>query len=295
MATEQAIEVRGLTKLYGSKAALSDVTFSVPAGTIFGFLGPNGAGKTTTIRCLMDFIRPTAGSITIFGKDAHTNNAQLKRTIGFLSSDLQLNEQWKVKEHIYLAEKIRGEHAKSSDFSQLFELDEDARVKNLSTGNKQKLSLVLALIGQPTLLIMDEPTRGLDPVLQNIMYDLLKDFASKGNTVFFSSHNLSEIQRICDGVIIIKEGNIITAQGMDEIRGANVHIVNAVTTKELDEAALKALGVQIESFDPHRVSLSVKGSLGPVITYLVKAELLDLSVSHASLEDVFLEKYKAKP
>lgn len=289
-----AIEVKKLTKVFGSKRALHNVSFSVPKGAIFGFLGPNGAGKTTAIRCMMDFIRPTSGTITIFGKDSHKDSAELKKHIGFLPSDLQLDPNWTVGDHLKLVKSVRGSNSGVSALIKQFELQRRSKVKQLSTGNKQKLSILLALAGQPKLLIMDEPSRGLDPVLQNTLYDLLRDFVARGNTIFFSSHNLSEVQRMCDAVVLIKDGKVVTEQGMDEIRGANIHIISATTQKVMLKSELTELGAEVQSFDKFHVTLKIAGEVGRVVSYLGSHKLSDLTVSHASLEDIFLAKYKEK-
>lgn len=286
-----AIKVSQLTKQFGQKEALSGVSFEVPEGSIFGFLGPNGAGKTTTIRCIMDFIRPSSGSVRVFGKDAHEFSTELKGMIGFLPADMQLNPKWTAADHLKLAEDVRGGWERDR-LVRLLELDINSKVGHLSSGNKQKLSILLAFAGRPKLLIMDEPTRGLDPVLQNTLYDLLKDFTKQGNTVFFSSHNLSEVQRICDAVVLIKEGKVVTSQGMDEIRGANIHVITASAKKALDRAELTKRNAEVISFSRLHVALKIKGDINPLMTYLLGRGLHDLSVTHASLEDIFLEKYK---
>ena len=189
MTKSSAIKIKKLSKSFGKHTALHNVSFEVPEGQIFGFLGPNGAGKTTTIRCVMDFIKPTHGSVEILGLDAHRDSAELKQSIGYLSADYQLNGGWTGKDHIRLFQKTKGRTSNLNDLIGSLGLNTSVKVKNLSSGNKQKLAVVLAFIGDPRLLIMDEPTRGLDPVLQNVLYDLLNDFVSKGNTVFLSSHN----------------------------------------------------------------------------------------------------------
>jgi ABC-2 type transport system ATP-binding protein len=292
MATTHAIQVKNLTKKFGNKTALSDVSFSVPKGEIVGFLGPNGAGKTTAIRSLMDFIRPTSGSIIINGKDAHASSTELKNIIGFLPSDLQLNPTWTAEDHIKIADSVRGESEETQKLVELLDLDTSVKVKNLSTGNKQKLSIVLAFAGNPKIIIMDEPTRGLDPVLQNTIYEMLEKYTKQGNTVFFSSHNLSEVQRICDTVILIKDGKVVTEQGMKEIRGLKSHIISATTKKKLSLTKLVSLGAEITALKDCHVEMTFKGKLNPLIEYLAEQTILDIDIGHANLEDLFLEMYK---
>ncbi|HEU4966649.1 MAG TPA: ABC transporter ATP-binding protein [Candidatus Saccharimonadales bacterium] len=293
MADPPAIDVTHVRKTFGAKTALQDVSFAVPQGAIFGFLGPNGAGKTTTIRCLMDFIRPSGGSIQIFGMDAHTHSTQLKKQVGFLASEMQLNGAWTAAEHMRLAETIRGTTGETARLARLLGLELRPKVKNLSTGNQQKLAIALALIGSPKLLVMDEPTRGLDPVLQNTVYELLQNLAKNGSTVFFSSHNLSEVQRVCSAVALIKDGSIVAEQGMEDIRGANIHIVSVATRQDLDITEIARIkNVESVRIEPHHATVRVTGDINPIMVYFTARQLTDISVDHASLEDIFLAKYK---
>lgn len=287
-----AVDVRAVTKRFDDKNALDDVSFSVATGSICGFLGPNGAGKTTTIRCLMDFIRPTKGKISLLGRDAQIDSTALKADIGFLSSDSQLNMRWTGDDHIGLVESIRGKSAQTKKLVKLLDLDTKARVKALSSGNKQKLAIVLAFIGHPKLLIMDEPTRGLDPMLQNILYDLVKNFSANGGTAFFSSHNLPEVQKVCDTVIIIKNGKIIAEKTMQDITGMNVHIVTATGRDPLKAEWFRSDNVSVRVRSPHELVLHVKGDISPLLKELSQRPLADLTVDHASLEDIFMEQYK---
>jgi ABC-2 type transport system ATP-binding protein len=285
------ISVKKLTKSYGRKPALKGVTFNVHQGQIFGFLGPNGAGKSTTIRILMNYIEADGGEVQIFGKDVRRHSAELKNDIGFLSSDLQLYMNWTGKEHLDLIEGVRGEDPKLQQLTKELELDLTKRVKQLSTGNKQKLAIILAFAGNPKLIIMDEPTRGLDPLLQNKLYELLEEFAAKGGTVFFSSHNLAEVQRLCDAVLVIRTGEVVASRSMDELRDLHIHLVNAVARKPFDQQAFKLDGVEVLHQAGETVALKVRGNINPVLDVLSGYELVDLEVQHANLEEVFMEFY----
>jgi len=285
-----AIHISGVTKTFGAKTALDDVSLEIPRGQIFGFLGPNGAGKTTAIRCLMDFIRPDAGSMTILGKDARRDSPALKHVVGYLSSEAGLHPHWTAKTHIDFLGGIKG-RGRADELVKLLELDTGRKVSDLSSGNRQKLAIVLAFLGRPELLIMDEPTRALDPLLQNQLYRLLKDFAAGGGTVFFSSHNLSEVQQICDGVAVIKDGRIVAAEAMQDILNMNLHSVKA-TAKEpfrLEDFSLK--GVEVLTHNRHAVSLKVSGNLDAVMKLLARYHVTDVEITHASLEDAFMEYY----
>lgn len=286
-----AINIKQVTKRFGSKAALDNVSLKVPEGRIFGFLGPNGAGKTTMIRCLMDYIRTTDGSIKILGKDAQADSAALKSEVGYLSSDMQLNPNWTAKTHIDFMATIKG-RGNADALVQRLDLDLRPKVRNLSSGNKQKLAIILAFLGEPKLLIMDEPTRGLDPLLQNVLYEMLRDFAGNGGTVFLSSHNLAEVQRLCDDVAVIREGKVVASKAMTDILQMRVHIVQATATKKIDQAALAVGDTEVISGSGKDITLKVRGKIDPVMKALSKYELTDLEVSHASLEDVFMEYYR---
>ena len=190
-----AIEIVDLKKRFGSVKAVDGVTFKAEQGEAFGFLGPNGAGKTTTIRCLMDFIRPTSGKISIFGKDAQKDSVELKKLIGYLPGNVKLYGNWNGWDHIRFIESIRGKSKNVDDLIQKLDFNPKVRFHSLSSGNKQKLGLILTLMNEPKLLVMDEPTVGLDPLLQNTIYGLLNDLKKKGTTIFVSSHNLPEVEK----------------------------------------------------------------------------------------------------
>jgi len=285
-----AINIKGVTKTFGSKRALDDVSLTIPTGQVYGFLGPNGAGKTTTIRCLMDYIRVSRGAIDILGKDAHANSAELKAVVGYLSSDVQLHDNWTGKDHVNFMASTKG-RGRADELVKTFNLDLSVKVRNLSSGNKQKLAIILAFVGQPKLLIMDEPTRGLDPLLQNQLYELLREFAISGGTVFLSSHNLTEVQQLCDSVAVIRAGKIVAAEAMKDILQLRVHLVQAVATKAINKADFKLTDVEIQHSSGKTIALKARGEIDPIIKALATYNVTDLDVSHASLEDVFMEYY----
>jgi ABC-2 type transport system ATP-binding protein len=285
-----AISIKNVSKVFGSKRALDEVSLTIPQGQIFGFLGPNGAGKTTMIRCLMDYINVSGGQVAIFGQDAHTQSASLKRSIGYLSSDMQLHPRWTARTHIDLMSSIKG-GGRAEELVQRFNLDLDVRVGKLSSGNKQKLAIILAFLGNPKLLIMDEPTRGLDPLLQNQLYDLLREFARQGGTVFLSSHNLAEVQQLCDSVAVIRGGKIVAAQAMKDILQLRVHLVQAVATKAFKHSDFALKDVEVIGGTGKSIQLKARTQIDPLMKVLAKYPLTDLEVTHASLEDVFMEYY----
>ena len=284
------IETSSISKSFGKKQALNNVSLTVNGGEIFGFLGPNGAGKTTTIRTLMDFIRPDSGTVRIFGKDVRDNSA-LRQDIGYLSADNQLLDRWNAEEHIAFYNSVKGNGANAGELIKRLDLDPKAKAGHMSTGNRQKLGFVLALIGAPKLLILDEPTRGLDPLLQNEIYAILKEFADGGGTVFFSSHNLSEVEHLCTSVAIIRAGQVVADKTMADIRAMKTHIIN-VSFKQASIELPQLKDVEVSKTSARAFELKAKGDLTPLMKEIAKHELADLEVSHAPLEDIFLEYYK---
>ncbi|HEX3082850.1 MAG TPA: ABC transporter ATP-binding protein [Candidatus Saccharimonadia bacterium] len=284
-----AIRIEDVTKNFGAKRALDQVSLEVPAGQIFGFLGPNGAGKTTTIRSLMDFIRPDEGRITVFGQDVRDNPA-IKRDIGYLPADLQLRTNWMAQTHLNFLGGIKG-GKRTAELVRLLGLDTGKKVSDLSSGNQQKLAIVLAFLGNPKLLILDEPTRGLDPLLQNQLYELLKEFAAGGGTVFFSSHNLAEVQEICDSVAVIKEGKIVASEAMHDLLKLSTHLIKAKASRPFNLGDFKAKDIEVVAHEANTIALKVSGPIDAPIKVLATYHLTNLEVTHASLEDTFMEYY----
>lgn len=286
------IEVNNLKKYFGKTKAIDGISFNVSKGEIFGFLGPNGAGKTTTIRCMMDFIRPNFGSINILGIDAQKNTAKIKQKIGFLPGNVQLFLNWTGKEHIDLLEKIRGKSKNLPELIEKLNFDPKIKTKYLSSGNKQKLGLILALMSDPELLIMDEPTVGLDPLLQNKIYEILEYLQQQGKTIFMSSHNLPEVERLCKRVGIIKEGELVALETITDLHAKRLHHVLVRFSNKINEKEIQALNLQIEEVLPDGFILAVKGDIDPLIKVISKYKIIDLEITHATLEEVFLEFYK---
>lgn len=286
-----AISIKNVTKLYGNKRGINGVNLSVAQGEIFGFLGPNGAGKTTTIRCLMDFIRPNSGSIKILGKDAHQDSVEIKANTGFLSSDPALYGKWTGQQYLDFFAQLRGK-ANIDDIVRRLDLDLNVQFQHLSSGNKQKLAVILALYGTPKLIIMDEPTKALDPLLQQEIYAILHEYKKSGGTVFVSSHNLPEVEKICDRVAVIREGKIVAEETMQSIREMAIHLVTISSQTAINAKDFDFPNVEIAHSSDKHTLLKVKGDLNPVMRTVTKYKLKDLEVTHANLEDIFLEYYK---
>lgn len=285
-----ALALHNVTKHYRNGRGITDVSLAVKAGEIFGFLGPNGAGKTTTIRCIMDFIRPQSGSIAILGKDILHNPDGVHGSIGYIPADTQLYANWTGQQHLDFYQAVRGQFDVSSIIKQL-ELPMDVKFHQLSTGNKQKLAILLAFAGNPKVLVMDEPTKGLDPLLQQIIYELLHDYRKAGGTAFVSSHNLPEVEKICDRVGVIKEGKIVADETMQHLRSLSVHLVTIISDKTIPPKALPKEAEVMHHQGSHLL-LKVRGDLNPLLAFLAKHPVKDVEITHANLEDTFMEYYK---
>jgi ABC-2 type transport system ATP-binding protein len=286
------IEVKNLQKHFGKTKAVDGVSFAVEKGEIFGFLGPNGAGKTTTIRCMMDFVRPTEGEIEILDKNAQKDSVALKRKIGYLSDSPRFYDHWTVSKHLAFQGTLRGRSQIIKDLLQKFGLNQKLRFSNLSSGNKRKLSIILALRNQPEVLILDEPTLSLDPLLQNAFHLYIEDFARAGGTVFMSSHNLSEVEKICDRVGIIKEGKMVTVEKISDMKLMKMYDVN-FRAQTVDPKMFEDKNTEVVSHTEGLVTLKVKGDINPIIKKLAQIQVKDLEIIHVSLEDIFLEFYEA--
>ncbi|MFA6492645.1 MAG: ABC transporter ATP-binding protein [Patescibacteria group bacterium] len=291
--TMNVIEVQNLKKYFNKVRAVDDISFSVEKGEIFGFLGPNGAGKTTTIRCLMDFLRPTVGSVKLLGLNANNGQIGIKEKLGYLSGDVRLYGGWTGEEHINFLEGLRGKKSIAQKLVADLNLNPKIKFKSLSSGNKQKLGLILSLMFEPELIIMDEPTVGLDPLLQNKIYEILEESQKKGTTVFMSSHNMAEVDRLCDRVGIIKDGKLLTIESIQELKDKRMHTVRVYFNSPLVRQDFVFDGVQIQKELPNGLELGVKGDINPLVRKLANYNIKELEISHASLEEIFLEFYNS--
>ncbi len=290
MAKNTVIEVKNLKKHFSAVKAVDGISFSIEKGEIFGFLGPNGAGKTTTIRMLMDFIRPTSGEITIAGLDSQANSVELKEKIGYLSDTARFYNHWNVKNHLDFQQSLRGKSKNLAELIKLFGLTSKQKFANLSSGNKRKLSIILALMNSPEILILDEPTSSLDPILQNAFLSYIDNFAKGGGTVFMSSHNLAEVEKICNRVGIIKGGKMVAVERISEMKLMKIYDVS-FHSAGADPKIFAGNNVEIVNHIDGLIMLKVKGDINPIVEKLAKIKVHDLEITHASLEDIFLEYY----
>lgn len=291
MEKKGTIQVKGLSKYFGSIKAVNDISFNVDKGEIVGFLGSNGAGKSTTIRCLMNFINPTDGDIKIFGLDTTKYSEDIKKNTGFLPGEVNLYEEWTGREHIDLVRNIRKTKTIEDELIGKLDFDPSRKVKNLSTGNKQKLGLILALMHKPKLLILDEPTTGLDPFLQGEVYNILKNLSGNGSTIFMSSHHLSEVERICSRVIMLRKGEIVATEDIKTLKKKKLYSVELRFEKEVPIEKLKEKGFDVTSSLHDEAILSISGDIRKVLRELDDFDIVELEISRSDLEDVFMEYY----
>ena len=287
------IEVNHLTKYYGKSRGIVDVSFNVEEGEIFGFIGPNGAGKSTTIRLFLSLIYPTKGEAKIFGKDCVKFGPELRQEIGYLPSEVFYYEGMKVLDLLkYSASFYKKDCTKRlHELSDLMELDLKRRISDLSYGNKKKVGIVQGLLHQPKLIVLDEPTAGLDPLMQHKFFNLIREENKRGATVFFSSHILGEVQRLCNRVAIIKEGSVIDIQDIKTLQKDNYKKVR-VTADGLDEIRFKLDGVSEMQKADGTLSFFYKGDINTITRLISAKEISDLTIEDLTLEEIFMHYYE---
>ena len=294
--SEQAIVLNQLTKHYGTHRGINDLSFSVNEGEFFGFIGPNGAGKSTTIRTLMGLIHPSGGNASIFGLDCQTKASVIARDVGYLPSENSYYENMKVRELLQYTADLYGMdcETKMYELSERLNLDLTRKIEDLSLGNKKKVGIVSAIMTSPKLIIMDEPTSGLDPLIQQAFYDILKEENSRGATVFFSSHVLSEVQKLCDRVAILKEGHLIGIQPIIELRESGYKKVTLSAKEAIprDFFNLSGIANYAETADKTSVSFMYNGNITAIIDKLHLLHLDDVLLEEPSLEEIFMHYYE---
>jgi ABC-2 type transport system ATP-binding protein len=239
----------------------------------------------------MNFISPDEGSIKILDRVVDLNSRNLRNSVGYLPSANSLYVHWTVKEHLDFVSALRA-HKPDYSLAKKLDLDIRAKVESLSTGNRQKLMIAMAMIGSPELLILDEPTKGLDPIMQNQLYALLTDHCKNGGTVFMSSHNLPEVEQVCDAIAVIKDGRIIVEETLESVRRKSIHEVSVIFKRPVDDNLFKSLDVEVLNHHGAKFDLKVKGDLEPVLSVVHTRPITDMTITHASLEEIFLEMYR---
>ena len=289
--------LKDVTKRYGSFTAVDAVSLTVDPGEVFGFLGPNGAGKTTVIRTILNFMRPSNGTITVFGLDSAHDSVNVKHRLGYLAGDIALYENMtgqQVLEHLSAL-------GKQTDWTFVDELAKklsaqlNKPIKSLSKGNKQKIGLIQAFMHKPDLLILDEPTSGLDPLMKQVFYDMVHDMKAAGKTVFVSSHDLSEVQKICDRAAFIREGKLIAIKDVHDADALSLRRYKITFAKNPPAKTLEKIeGVRNVRAEESIADITISGSVDPLIKALAKHEILGLDEEETTLEELFIGYYSGE-
>ena len=295
--SETILEIKNLTKYYGKVKGVENLSLSLSKGEIFGFIGPNGAGKSTTIRSVMNLINKDSGEVLFHGKELTRDDVEAKSRIGYLPSEVFLYDDLTVKgifdhhESFYRNVKsAAGIREKRQDLVSRLKLDETRPIEDLSLGNLKKVGIVLALMHNPELIIMDEPTSGLDPIMQNVFYEILREERDRGNTVFYSTHILNEVSKVCDRVGIIRNGELIRAGQVDEISDKQLTFVT-VSSDEVD-ALVTELGVKVLSREEDTVRFANHFPDDELIKRLSKFSIRKILIEEATLEEMFMHYYE---
>jgi len=287
------IEATNLTKYYGKARGIVDVSFGVEKGEIFGFIGPNGAGKSTTIRLFCSLIYPSSGEVKLFGKDAIKHGPEIRREIGYLPSEVFYYDRMKVIDLLKYSASFYDKdcNERIHELAEIMELDLKRVIDDLSYGNKKKVGIVQGLLHQPKVIFLDEPTAGLDPLIQRKFFNLIREENKNGATIFFSSHILSVVQRICNRVAIIREGKIVEIQDIETLQKENYKKVRIVADG-LDAKLFQVDGVTNLQQNNNRISLFYKGDIN-VITKMISAQTVsDVSIEEPTLEEIFMHYYE---
>ncbi len=293
--TSAAVTVDGLTRRFGSRRGVTDVSFEVQTGQVFGFLGPNGAGKSTTIRLLLGMYRADRGSMAVLGHDPTRDAVAVHRRVGYLPGELALYPRLTGAQHLTAFARARGtvDHALRDELVERFQVELDRPVRTLSKGNRQKIGLVLAFMHRPELLILDEPTSGLDPLLQDEFARLVRETIADGRTVFLSSHELDEVQRLVDQVAIIRDGRIVVTDTIEGLRRTAPHTIVFSFDANVDAARFTGIaGIEVIDTQAHSVALSVSGPIAPALRVAADLAAVDVTARPADLDELFLRYYR---
>ena len=286
------IEIKNLTKYYGQVKGIENLSLKLEEGEIFGFIGPNGAGKSTTIRCVMNLINKTNGEVLIENKEFNKDNIYIKENIGYLPSEVYLYDDLTVSQMLDYHESFykRDISKRRKELVKLLELDESKKIEDLSLGNLKKLGIILALMHEPKILILDEPTSGLDPIMQNVFYDLLKEEKKKGTTIIYSTHILSEVSKICDRVGIIKDGELIKVEKIEELSKKNLGFIT-IESKDIKDI-IKELNIDVIYLNENTIKFKNNIPYDKLIKKLSNYEIEKILIEDMNLEDMFLHYYK---
>ena len=291
-----AISTHGLTKRYGDFTALDDLDLDVEVGEVFGFLGPNGAGKSTTIKCLLDLVRPTEGRAEILGLDTRSDALEVHRRVGFLPSDLQLYPKLTGREVVDYMVNLRGGGVAESEIKTLadrFGADLSKRCSEYSSGNRQKVGLIMAFMHRPDLVILDEPSTGLDPLVQQQLHEVILETAADGRTVFLSSHTLSEVDRIAKRVGIIRRGRLVEVASVEDLKSKAIRRLDIEFTDDVAAAEFESVDkVRSVEGEGRHLSITFEGPVEAVLAVATRHGVRNLHSRDADLEDIFLTYYR---
>ena len=290
-----AIDITGLTKTYGRDRGIEDVNLRVEEGEIFGFIGPNGAGKSTTIRVLLNLLFPTSGKAQIMGMDVVTDSKEIKYHTGYVPSDANAYPHMETDEFLrYCGRFFRpdGQERRINELTALFEVDRNRKISDLSMGNRKKISIIQSLLHEPKLLIVDEPTMGLDPLMQARSFELLRSENRKGMTVFFSSHTLSDVQMLCKRVAIIREGRIIKVEEIETLRKRQLKKIYVEFNDQEDNPLTGLQGIEDTPLVSGRtVKFLFSGDINRLLATLSNRNIADMTIEEPSLEEIFMHYY----
>ncbi|MCK5795508.1 MAG: ABC transporter ATP-binding protein [Anaerolineales bacterium] len=289
-----AIETRGLTVYYGKHRGILDVNLAVERGEVFGFLGPNGAGKTTAQRVLLDVFPPTKGQAKVFGKDCQKEGVEIRKHIGYLPGELALYANMKARDFFKMYEYLRKDKKSIGYWKELAEcldLDTNRKISQFSRGNKQKVGVVAAFMDKADLLILDEPTGGLDPLVQKTVLELVREAKADGRTVFFSSHILSEVQAVCDRVGIIRDGQLVATQRVEDLFAQRMNRLTMIFEDHPPLGVFNIEGVTELDVTQKSITLEVRENLPAVLTAAAQHNVMDIETHNISLEEIFLAYY----
>lgn len=309
MSNRNVLQVSNLSKIYGFEykfagkkfgnyiIGTTDVSFEVKKGEIFGFLGPNGSGKSTTMRSILDYLTIQSGKISVLDLDHHQNALSIRKRIGYLPGELGLYDNFTGNELLKYTESFRPANKEFlEELKSLFKVNLNQKTKSLSTGNKQQVGLILALASKPEFLILDEPISGLDPLMASNFHKILRNLRKEGITTFLCSHDLAEVQAVCDRVAIIKNGKIILIESVSNLRNKSIQNVqinfsNSIGSKEIELKKIESV-ISVEKSINDTLNLKIKGDPSELLDWLSKQKIQRLSIEDASLEDIFLQYYK---
>ncbi len=293
---EAVIRTEGLTRRYGARRGIEDVSLSIPEGTLYGFLGPNGAGKTTTIRVLLGFLRPSGGRASIFGLDCWKRTREIKAEVGYIPGDMRLYPWLDGATALSLFGRIRGRDLvqRGRELAELLELDLSVKVRTMSRGMRQKLGLILSLAPDPKLLVLDEPTSGLDPLMQDRLQEYLRSAAARGRTVFFSSHTLGEVERLCERVAIVRDGRIVADQTLASLQRQAGHEVEIRWRGDGARGIDVAPGLVLSVRTDVAWKGMFHGDIRTLTSWLGGLMLEDVTIRRPDLETLFLRFYEGK-